>query len=46
LAREGSSSPFDGPELAISVSPCAGRLKEWYYEHWAAAPGMRELKVF
>jgi hypothetical protein len=52
LAREGSSSPFLDPKLAISVSPCVGRLKvkDWlkerHSEHWAATPGMRQSVLF
>jgi hypothetical protein len=52
LAREGSSSPFLGPEPAISISSCVSRLKvkEWlkerHPEHWAAALGMMQSKHF
>jgi hypothetical protein len=52
LAREGSSSPFLGPEAAILILPCVGRLKvkEWLKEthskQWATVPSMRQLKLF
>jgi hypothetical protein len=52
FVREGSSSEFLSPELAISTSPCFGRfkVKEWLQErhskHWAAAPGTRQSKLF
>jgi hypothetical protein len=52
LAREGWNNPFLGPEPAILILPCIGRLKvkEWLKEghskHWAAAPGMRQSKLF
>jgi hypothetical protein len=51
LAMERLSSPFLGPKLAISNScVCRFNVKEWlqqrHSEHWAAAPGMRQLKHF
>jgi hypothetical protein len=52
LAGQGSISVFLSPEPVISISPCVGGVKgkEWlkerYFEHWAAAPVIRQKKLF